>query len=111
MLGLLAIVQIPLLRRIIGWLIDLLMGTIGQSYSLKNSAIRRSAVVQAAVRDLEWMTLKCRRISAGLKVIVDILTGVYATGKKYAADVLKTMSIIFDHYLPRGNYRAIPREN
>jgi hypothetical protein len=44
----------------------------------------------------------------GIKVTVDILTGVYATGKKCAADFLETMPIVFDDHLPRWNYRAIP---
>jgi len=47
----------------------------------------------------------------GLKVTVDILTGVYATGKKCAVDFLETMRIVFDDNLPRWNYRAIPQEN
>ena len=49
------------------------------------------------------------RTSKGLTVTVDILTAVYATGKKCAADFLNTMRIIFDDHLPRWNYRAIPK--
>lgn len=49
------------------------------------------------------------KTSTGLKVTVDILTGVYETGKKYAADFKETMKILFDDYLPRWNYRAIPQ--
>ena len=49
------------------------------------------------------------RTSTGLKVTVAILTGVYDTGKKCAADFLDTMRIIFDDHLPRWNYRAIPQ--
>ena len=51
------------------------------------------------------------KTSQGLKVTVDILTGVYATGKKCAANFLETMSILFDDVLPRWNYRAIPQAN
>lgn len=47
----------------------------------------------------------------GLKVTVDILTGIYATGKKCTVDFLETMTIVFDDNLPRWNYRAIPQEN
>jgi len=50
------------------------------------------------------------KTTTGLNVTVDILTGVYATGKKCATDFLKTMTIAFDDYLPRWNYRAIPKE-
>jgi hypothetical protein len=48
--------------------------------------------------------------ATGLKVTVDILTGVYATGKKCATDFLETMRIVFDDFLPRWNYRAIPQK-
>ena len=51
------------------------------------------------------------KTSQGLKVTVDILIGVYATGKKCAANFLETMSILFDDVLPRWNYRAIPQAN
>lgn len=46
----------------------------------------------------------------GLKVTVDILTGVYETGKKYAVDFLENMTILFDEHLPRWNYRAVPQQ-
>ena len=48
------------------------------------------------------------KTTTGLKVTVDILTGVYVTGKKVAADFLENMRIVFDDDLPRWNYRAIP---
>ena len=49
------------------------------------------------------------KTSKGLTVTVAILAGVYATGKKVAADFLETMRILFDDFLPRWNYRAIPQ--
>jgi hypothetical protein len=63
LLGLLGIVPIQWLRQLIGSFVDLLMGTVGQSYALKTSAIRRNAMVRAAARDLEWMATKCRRVA------------------------------------------------
>ncbi len=51
------------------------------------------------------------KTSTGLKVTVDILNGIYVTGKKCAADFLENMAIVFDDYLPRWNYRAIPQNN
>jgi hypothetical protein len=51
------------------------------------------------------------KTSTGLKVTVDILTGVYEAGKKCAADFIENMRIIFDDHLPRWNYRAKPRCN
>ena len=50
------------------------------------------------------------KTSTGLKVAVDILTGVYETGKKYAAGFKENMKIVFDDFLPRWNYRAVPQE-
>jgi Rhodopirellula transposase DDE domain len=51
------------------------------------------------------------KTSTGLKVTVDVLTGIYATGKKCAVDFIENMSITFDKYLPRWNYRAEPQCN
>ena len=45
----------------------------------------------------------------GLKVTVDILAGIYETGKKCAADFIQNMRIVFDDFLPRWNYRALPQ--
>jgi hypothetical protein len=45
----------------------------------------------------------------GLKVKVSILQGVYETGRKYAAGFKKTMKILFDEFLPKWNYRALPQ--
>lgn len=48
------------------------------------------------------------KTTTGLKVTVDVLSGVYVTGKKVASDFLANMRIIFDEDLPRWNYRATP---
>lgn len=45
---------------------------------------------------------------AGLEVTVDILDKTYETGRKCAADFKKNMKIVFDSFLPKWNYRAIP---
>jgi hypothetical protein len=49
------------------------------------------------------------KTTTGLKVMVDVLSGVYVTGKKVAADFLKNSRIVFDQDLPRWNYLAIAR--
>jgi hypothetical protein len=49
------------------------------------------------------------KTTTGLKVTVDILTGIYETGKKCAADFIENMRIVFDAFLPRWNYRALPQ--
>jgi Rhodopirellula transposase DDE domain len=46
--------------------------------------------------------------STGLKVKVTILEKVYETGRKYAEAFKETMKIVFDKFLPKWNYRAIP---
>ena len=60
---------------------------------------------------MEGIYCELPKTSQGLKVTVDILTGVYVTGKKCAAHFLETMSILFDDFLPRWNYRAVPQAN
>ena len=49
------------------------------------------------------------KTSTGLRVTVAILSGVYETGKKWAADLLDAMRISFDDHLRRRNDRAIPQ--
>jgi hypothetical protein len=49
------------------------------------------------------------KTSKGLTVNVAILTGVYVTSKKCAADFLANMKIVFDDFLPRWNDHAIPQ--
>jgi hypothetical protein len=46
--------------------------------------------------------------ATGLGVVVEVLEKVYQTGRKYAEDFKKKMKIMFDDYLPKWNYRAIP---
>ena len=46
--------------------------------------------------------------TTGLKVRVSILEKVYETGRKYAAGFKETMKIVFDKFLPKWNYRAVP---
>jgi hypothetical protein len=48
------------------------------------------------------------KTTTGLKVKVSILDKVYKTGRKYAAGFKKTMKIVFDKFLPKWNYRAVP---
>jgi hypothetical protein len=46
--------------------------------------------------------------STGLKIEVRVLEKVYETGRKCAAGFKKTMKIVFDKFLPKWNYRAVP---
>jgi hypothetical protein len=47
--------------------------------------------------------------STGLKAFVHIFDKVYEIGRKVAEGFKENMDIVFDEYLPRWNYRAIPR--
>ena len=44
----------------------------------------------------------------GLNVVVRIMQKIYQTGRTYANDFKKTMTIKFDEHLPKWNYTAIP---
>lgn len=46
--------------------------------------------------------------SKGLKVVVRFLDQVYEVGRKCAAAFKKTMKIVFDDFLPKWNYTAVP---
>ena len=51
--------------------------------------------------------METTKINKGLKVTVDILTGVYLTGKKCTIDFIKNSDIAFDAHLPKWNYRVV----
>ena len=44
------------------WLVDTLMGTVGQSHVLTKSPIRRNAIVRSVAGNLEWMEENCEKI-------------------------------------------------
>ena len=46
--------------------------------------------------------------TTGLGVTVRFLDKMSQTGRKYAVDCKHTMKIVFDDYLPKWNYRAVP---
>jgi hypothetical protein len=45
----------------------------------------------------------------GLTVFANILDRVYPTGRQVTEDFKQNMQIVFDEYLPRWNYTAIPQ--
>lgn len=45
----------------------------------------------------------------GLTVFATILDGVYQVGRKVTQEFKETMEIIFDEYLPKWNYTAVPQ--
>jgi len=48
------------------------------------------------------------RTRQGLKVTVQIVDQVYQTGRRAAKDFKETMRIVFDEFLPKWNYTAVP---
>ncbi|MEG4577991.1 hypothetical protein QUA56_35920 [Microcoleus sp. N3A4] len=44
----------------------------------------------------------------GLSVVVNVSDKIYETGRKVAKGFKEIMKIIFDEYLPKWNYRAVP---
>ena len=44
----------------------------------------------------------------GLKVVVNLIDKVYAKGREVADGFKENLSIIFDEYLPKWDYRVIP---
>jgi hypothetical protein len=71
--------------------------------------------VTRACRGVIFQTLETVRhymakaeTTTGLQVKVRVLDKVYVTGRKCAAGFKKTMKIVFDSFLPKWNYRAVP---
>jgi hypothetical protein len=58
--------------------------------------------------DIAQRFIERTKPTTGLGVTVRILDKGYETGRKYATDFQQTMKIIFDDYLPKWNYRAVP---
>jgi len=46
--------------------------------------------------------------ATGLGVVVNVLDKVYQVGRKYAEGFKENMKILFDDFLPKWNYRAVP---
>ncbi len=60
--------------------------------------------VETAKHDIEKT-----ETTTGLKVVVRIIDKVFETGRKYASDFRKNMTIHFDELLPKWNYTASPQ--
>ncbi|MGB0930337.1 MAG: ISAzo13-like element transposase-related protein, partial [Chitinophagales bacterium] len=50
------------------------------------------------------------KTKTGLKVVANIIHGIYEKGKKATKEFLENMPIVFDEFLPKWNYVAVPRE-
>jgi len=60
LVGVLGLLPIPWLARGIRWVVSGLMGTLGQSYALQTSPVRRSAIVSSVALDIDWLSDKCQ---------------------------------------------------
>jgi hypothetical protein len=58
--------------------------------------------------DIAQHCIERTKPTTGLGVTVRLLDKVYQTGRTYAVDFKHTMKIVFDDYLPKWNYRAVP---
>lgn len=56
------------------------------------------------VKDLMAKT----KTASGLRVTVNIIDKVYQTGRKATAQFIEKLPVVFDEYLPKWNYVAIP---
>ncbi len=45
----------------------------------------------------------------GLSVVINVIDQVYEIGRKVSDDFNKNLKIVFDEYLPKWNYRAVPQ--
>src|SRR6476661_1299239 len=45
----------------------------------------------------------------GLCVVVNVVDKIYEIGRKVSDDFKKNLKIVFDEYLPKWNYRAVPQ--
>ena len=61
-LGALALVPLPWVRKLMRPLIGILMGTTGQSYAVVTSEMRRSAIVYKVSKQLDWLCQRCERV-------------------------------------------------
>jgi len=58
--------------------------------------------------DIAQQCIARPKTTTGLRVTVRLLDKGDQTGRKYATDFKHNMKIVFDDYLPKWNYRAVP---
>ena len=65
-------------------------------------------VIFKSVELVEELIAKTKT-KTGLQVFATILAGVYETGRKVTEEYKQNMEIVFDDYLPKWNYTAVPQ--
>lgn len=64
-------------------------------------------VIFETVEMVEELVAKAKT-KTGLKVFATILDGVYETGRQVTEEFKESLKIVFDEYLPKWNYTAVP---
>lgn len=62
LIGVIGLVPIAWVRSVTRSVMSALMGTLGQSFALQNSVIRRLAIVSSVKKNLDWISGKCHRV-------------------------------------------------
>jgi len=62
LIGLVGVVPIAWVKSVTRTVMSALMGTLGQSFALQTSVIRRSAIVSGVRQNLNWLSAKCHRV-------------------------------------------------
>lgn len=65
-------------------------------------------VVLDKVETLQQLIENRAKTHSGLEVVTNIIDNIYQTGKKATQTFLDNMPIVFDKYLPKWNYKAVP---
>ena len=61
-LAIIGLVPVPWLRTAVRAVAGALIGTVGQSYALQTSVIRRAAIVSSVRQNLTWLRARCHRV-------------------------------------------------
>ena len=62
LVSLVGVLPVPWLQRTTRAVVTALMGTLGQSFALQTSAVRRSAIVSVVTNNLNWLSDRCHRV-------------------------------------------------
>ena len=70
----------------------------------------RSGVIFTSVELVKELMEK-NHTKTGLKIFVHVIDEAFETGRKYAADFKDNMRTVFDDFLPKWNYCAVPTQH
>ncbi len=67
-----------------------------------------SGVVLDSVQTVKALIESRAKTKKGLETYVNIVDKIYETGKKASELFMENMPIVFDQFLPKWNYKAVP---